>query len=287
MYGLPTTQPSNRAQPLRVGQNGDWPAIVLVFLQLNPSEQSPASLSAESTATVELASPSRWSVIRNGLLDTAAALGVTIAAVVAVLLPQAISRGGGREELSPVVIVGILFLTELAWLYFGFRRLKANRKEGVILNLLEGKMGRGVLSGIALGIALIAFSAVYTISVQKLFHLSSLPNPIRILGDVKGNLLLSFALVLMLAVIAPVCEEFFFRGIIFGSAQAINRAGPGAVLASVLFAFIHTSLVLSPYYIVWSLASCWLLARCRTIMGPIAAHMTVNSVACLGFLLSR
>jgi membrane protease YdiL (CAAX protease family) len=216
-----------------------------------------------------------------------AALGVTIVGAIVIFLSLDIWRSaGGRQPLSPRVMLGLLSLNELSFLYFGFRRLKANRKKGVTPNLLEGNTRRGVLSGIAVGIALIAISVVYSISVQKLFHVA-LPNPLEILGDAKGNLPLSLTFVSIASILAPTCEEFFFRGIIFGSAQAINRSGLGVVVTSLLFAFVHLSLVLSPYYILWSIATCWLFARCRTIIGPVAAHMTVNAAGCLAIVLSR
>ena len=251
---------------------------------MSSSEQSPPSFDAEAIVTAELASLSPWSVIRDAAFDIAAVTGVLIAAGVVIGLFTIWQKTGHRQSVSPLLIVETLALTELSLLFFGFRRLKVNRKKGVTVKLLEGKAWRGVLSGIAVGVALVAVSIIYGIVAQRVFHLSSLPNPIQILREVKGNPLLLLTLVSIISILAPTCEEFFFRANIFGSAQAINRTCLGAVVASVLFAFAHLNLVLSPYYILFSLTTCWLFTRCRTIMGPIAAHMTVNAVACLAVL---
>jgi len=258
--------------------------FVVGFLQLTPSEQSPPSLDAEAIATSKLPSLSSWSVIRDAAFDIAAVTGVLIAAGVVIGLFTILQKNKPGQSLSPLLIVGTLSLTELSLLYFGLRRLRVNGKKGVTLKLLEGNTWRGVLSGISVGIALIIFNVIYEVAIQRVFHLSSLPNPLQILRDVKGNSLLSFTLVLIISILAPTCEELFFRANIFGSAQAINRTWLGALLASVLFAFAHLNLVLTPYYILFSLATCWLFTRSRTIVGPIAAHMAVNAVACLAVL---
>jgi membrane protease YdiL (CAAX protease family) len=252
---------------------------------LSQSEQSPPSISAEAIATINLASLSPWSVIRDPVIDLAAVVGVLIAAGVVIGLLTIWQKTGHSQSISPRLIAGFDSLTELSLLYFGFRRLRVNRRKGVILKLFEGNAWRGVLCGISIGIAMITFSVIYEIAVQKVLHLSSLPNPLQILREVKGNPLLSLALVLTISILAPTCEEFFFRANIFGSAQAINRTWLGAVVASVLFAFAHLNLVLSPYYILFSIATCWLFTRYRTIIAPIAAHMTVNTVACFAVLL--
>jgi membrane protease YdiL (CAAX protease family) len=264
-------------------KRGDCPPSVVAFFQLSQSEQPPPLSGTDSIPAINEAEKSSWSIIRDGVLDVVAALGVTISGAIGMLL----ARGSTRLEqpLSLHSQVGILLLMELSFLYFGFRRLKANRNKNVALKLLDGNTQRGILSGISVGIALIAFGQVYTIAVKKLFPLSALPNPLELLGHMKGDLLLSVVFVLIVSILGPVCEEFLFRASMFGSAQAINRTWLGAVVASVLFAFVHLTLTLSPYLVLVSLTLCWLLARCRTILGPIAAHITINAAGCLAFLL--
>jgi membrane protease YdiL (CAAX protease family) len=83
----------------------------------------------------------------------------------------------------------------------------------------------------------------------------------------------------------PVCEEILFRGAIFGLAHANGQTWTGAITASFLFAISHSSLRMAPYYLVFSAVNCWLLAKTRTLAGPIAAHVTVNLSACIGVLL--
>jgi membrane protease YdiL (CAAX protease family) len=91
-------------------------------------------------------------------------------------------------------------------------------------------------------------------------------------------------LVLLIAGMAPVCEELFFRGVIFGSARAAGLNNVGVALSAVLFASVHVSLLLAPFYLIFAVVMCWLYARTGTLAAPIAAHATLNSVACAALI---
>ncbi len=254
---------------------------------MNPSAQSPPPLDVEALSASKVAAAPAWSLIRDVALDIAGVLGVLVAIGVVIALSVIGRKHLPRQPLSPVLTVAALFLFELAFLYIGLRRLKINRGKGLTVKLFSGNAGRGILSGIFSGAALIICSIIYVVTIQKRLHLPLPPDPLRILRELRGNTLLSLAFVLTVSIVAPICEEVFFRANIFGSARAINRTQLGVAAASMLFAFAHVSLVLSPYYIVFSLTMCWLFTQKRTIVAPIAAHMTVNAVACFAALLLR
>jgi hypothetical protein len=102
----------------------------------------------------------------------------------------------------------------------------------------------------------------------------------------KGSPLRVAVLVFTIAVLAPLCEEFFFRGAIFSSVRSTPKAWAGAIVSSVLFAVAHLNPTMITYYLIFGLTMCWLLSKTRTMAAPIAAHMTVNTVACIAVLLS-
>jgi membrane protease YdiL (CAAX protease family) len=79
-------------------------------------------------------------------------------------------------------------------------------------------------------------------------------------------------------------EELFFRGVIFGSAHAVGLSKMGVALSASLFALVHVSLLLAPFYATFAVVTCWLYARTKTLAAPIAAHMTLNGIACLALL---
>jgi membrane protease YdiL (CAAX protease family) len=109
----------------------------------------------------------------------------------------------------------------------------------------------------------------------------------RTLFSAKGDPVMAAGLVFAIAVLAPLCEEFFFRGAIFSSVRSGQRARAAAIVSSVLFAAAHGNWMMFTYYLVFGFTMCWLLARTRTIATPIAAHMTVNATAAIALLLSN
>jgi hypothetical protein len=106
-----------------------------------------------------------------------------------------------------------------------------------------------------------------------------------LLSGLRDNRSTAVAAFLVVAVIAPVCEEILFRGAIFGFAHANGKTWMGAAVASLLFAAVHLNFRMTPYYLIFSAVNCWLLGRTKTLAGPIAAHITVNSATCLAILL--
>jgi len=68
--------------------------------------------------------------------------------------------------------------------------------------------------------------------------------------------------------------------------RAIGQARAGAAVSAVLFAIVHFSVILAPFYATFALVMCWLLVRTGTLAAPIAAHMTMNGMACVALLLA-
>ena len=85
------------------------------------------------------------------------------------------------------------------------------------------------------------------------------------------------------AVIAPICEEFLFRGFFYIAFKRYLGAIPSAVLTSALFAAFHVNLAAFPSLFV--LALCFTIAFETTgsLLVPITMHALFNG-AQLGFL---
>ncbi len=100
----------------------------------------------------------------------------------------------------------------------------------------------------------------------------------------------------MVVVFAPIVEETFFRGLIFGLIHRKSRVL--AYLASILiFAFLHVyepllmgqplteALVSLLSYLPIGFAACWVFERCRSLWGAIVLHALSNGIAFAGILL--
>lgn len=96
--------------------------------------------------------------------------------------------------------------------------------------------------------------------------------------------------VVVLAIVAPVCEELFFRGAVFSSlaAGAIGRrASAGYVLvtsSAVIFGAAHLIPAAFPALAVVGLGLGYLRLRTRSVVPGMALHMLFNSIAVIAAL---
>ena len=236
--------------------------------------------------------PGARSVVRDAALDLLAALG-TMAALGFALVAAAVITGfwdfGNlqREMLSLPGIVLMLLSVQAPLALYGWRRLRRRRAQGrPAPALFAGDSARAIPRGIAAGFLLSLVSGLYSFAIQKVLGEDAIPQQLEFLEQLRDDRGALVMLALIIAGVAPVCEEFFFRGVIFGSARAIGQARAGAAVSAVLFAIVHFSVILAPFYATFALVMCWLLVRTGTLAAPIAAHMTMNGMACVALLLA-
>jgi hypothetical protein len=86
-------------------------------------------------------------------------------------------------------------------------------------------------------------------------------------------------------VVAPVGEEFFFRGVLFRSIRDRHGFWLGALASGVLFGLIHyipgplhDSLLLMSVMVFTGIGFAYIYERRGSIVAPIAAHMTFNVI---------
>ena len=79
-------------------------------------------------------------------------------------------------------------------------------------------------------------------------------------------------------VIAPLAEEFFFRGLLFSAAKKMGWPKCGWLGASLLFAGIHGSAPVFLPLFVFALVLTWLYQKTEGLLAPIAAHAAFNAV---------
>lgn len=79
-------------------------------------------------------------------------------------------------------------------------------------------------------------------------------------------------------VIAPVAEEFVFRGILYSTAKKLGWPTFGWVGASLLFAIVHFNAPIFLPLLVLALALTWLYEKTEGLFAPIMAHSLFNAV---------
>jgi membrane protease YdiL (CAAX protease family) len=134
--------------------------------------------------------------------------------------------------------------------------------------------------GRSIGMALAALGVFYAFSVM--YGVIFRPeNPQTLVEDVGANesapLLVTGAL--MVIVIAPICEEVFFRGFLFRILRVRMSFWLAAVIDGVVFGLVHGSLVIVPVLAVLGVVLCWVYERTGSLVPAIAIHAFNNTLA--------
>lgn len=170
------------------------------------------------------------------------------------------------------ISAAIVFTVFLPYLHCHYYRLAENLKR-CILALLIG------------------FAIEYALSIPTALLLMALednamnPNNEAIMSMIAD----SSAIQGLTIFIAPVVEEVFFRGVIFGSIQRRSRAA-AYIVSAALFSLMHVwqyalaygdpgLLIYAIQYIPMSIALAWSYDRSRCIWTPIFFHMISNALS--------
>lgn len=233
-------------------------------------------------------------IVRDGILGFIVAVALTLSLVV-VIIVAAILSGQMKMETSqtfsppPVIWVVLLIGNQIPFLGVAlFLRWRYKSTGRILPALFEGPYVSAILIGIVSGLAMAGFGIVHALIATALFGKAStdaMEDLMRTLLAAAGDPLILSGLVLSIAVLAPFCEELFFRGAIFSTARSAENARAAAIVSSVLFAVAHVNPMMFTYYLVFGFTMCWLASKTRTIAAPIAAHITVNATATIAMLL--
>jgi membrane protease YdiL (CAAX protease family) len=79
--------------------------------------------------------------------------------------------------------------------------------------------------------------------------------------------------------VAPVCEELFFRGVLFRVLRQRTSFWLAAIVDGVLFGLVHGSLVILPVLAVLGIMFCYVYERTGSLFPTIALHALNNTVA--------
>lgn len=141
------------------------------------------------------------------------------------------------------------------------------RRPGLRITLLAFLIGAG----------LYPFSARIAALTHYLLGYSGIAAPDDIIPRSLGMGLFA---VLAYAVLAPLCEEFLFRGVIQPVYERRSRA-LGVLLVGALFIVFHLSLLQGVSIVLLTLALGWVNARTRSLPASIATHVGANLPAAL------
>jgi membrane protease YdiL (CAAX protease family) len=95
--------------------------------------------------------------------------------------------------------------------------------------------------------------------------------------------------VLTVCLVAPVCEELFFRGALYGWMRGRMPAFAAIPASAIVFAGAHVIVALMPTLFVFGLGTAWIRERTGSTLNSFAMHATQNTFAVVAtyVLLSR
>ena len=196
------------------------------------------------------------------------------------------SEGEAREVVGSDLVEGALFFGLLVCAIGGFlqwRKLSPIELFGFLRLPFFRAVGKG------LGYLLLAYPMILLASFAMVQLLGEDARPQEVLeffrnALIESNLRDLFLATLTSVVVAPICEEFLFRGYIYGTLRRFLGPGVAIGLSSLLFAAIHVNLLALP--ILFLLAVCLALAYEATgsIVVPMVMHLGFNSVTLISTL---
>ena len=130
-----------------------------------------------------------------------------------------------------------------------------------------------------IGLAMLAYY-VFTITYSLLLVEPKQEDVARDLGLDTGPLA-AIAVIGLIAIAAPIAEELFFRGMVFGGLRRRLASVPAAAISGVLFGLVHapTGLAAVPPLAAFGFVLALLYERTRSLGPGIVAHVINNSLA--------
>jgi membrane protease YdiL (CAAX protease family) len=237
-------------------------------MQPVPQTSPPAAFDpAPATAWAPLYAP----------LALIAGFGASVFAGAFVALIAALTGSSLAHPPSSVELISTLFQDVLLVASAVFFAARVGRPRPAQFGLRATRVARAA-GFLALGyVAFLIFSSIW----ESLLHLDDKEHVVQQLGANDGALAL-VAVVALTCVVAPICEEFFFRGFFF--AALFNWRGPwtAAVLTGAVFGAIHAGSAPAGDLVplgFFGFALCVIRWRTGSLYPCIALHALNNCVA--------
>jgi len=198
------------------------------------------------------------------------------------------TAGAWATIVADIVITGVL----LVWLVTWHKRWRES------VGLSEpGKRLRNWLWGYGFGLVLYPVVALGVGVILTLLFQAVSGHQVRSPDQVASHLSASgiVAVVLLSLVVAPISEEFFFRGILFRSLRDRYGFWVGAFGSALAFGLVHyvpnvplrDALLLQTTMVFTGIGLAWIYERRGTLIADIGAHMAFNTIGIVLILLLK
>jgi membrane protease YdiL (CAAX protease family) len=217
------------------------------------------------------------------------AAGFAAYPVLKVLGDTSVNGAVGQTEilatiLADVVIVGVLVF----WLARWHREWRA----AMVLPPAPERIWRHLLYGAIAGLILVPAVGLVSGAIEVIFR-EAVGHQVSVPEQVAPGLspLASGFLVVLAVALAPLSEEFFFRGVLFRTVRDRHGFWPAALASAIPFGLVHyvpspaiDALVLQLTMVGTGIGLAWIYERRGTVLASMAAHMAFNVVGLVTIL---
>ena len=204
------------------------------------------------------------------------AFAVVFGGIVAAIITAV--AGGDLDDAPPGALITSTFLQDIGFVAVPlFFAAMIARPKPWQFGLRRTRLWPAVGAVVVTYVAFIVFSAAFV----TLFGIEAEDDLPQELGVEDSDVALVFS-ALLICVMAPVAEEFLFRGFMFPALQRWKGTWPAALIVGSLFGLIHvlgSPLGFIPLLAFFGIALCLLYARTKSLYPCIALHALNNTVA--------
>jgi hypothetical protein len=204
------------------------------------------------------------------------AFAVVVGGLVAAAITAA--AGGELDDAPPGALISSTFLQDVGFIAVPiFFAAMVARPRPWQFGLRRTRLWPAAGWVAATYLAFLVFSAVF-VTVFGVDAEEDLPQDL----GVEDSDVALVASALLICVMAPVAEEFLFRGFMFPALRRWRGTWPAAIIVGSLFGLIHVAgspIEFIPLLMFFGIALCLLYARTKSLYPCIALHALNNSVA--------
>jgi membrane protease YdiL (CAAX protease family) len=230
--------------------------------------------------------PARPAWPRVSFLDVILAAAVAAAIILVVLLGTMVwqSVHAPEPDRAGRAVLGLLLLEPaaiFAGLYFViiWRRRATWRELG-----LRAIAPRRVLAAAGAAVLSLMASGIITQFTDRFYETSMIEDYARVLAPEGAGLGRALALFAMIGILVPAAEELLFRGLLYGWLRGRWGVAVSSVVSAGLFALAHANLRMGLQIFVIGIVLAVLYERSRTVLAPIVAHATINTLSILAIV---
>ena len=219
--------------------------------------------------------------------------------IIGTQLLSSASTTSSQRRLSPAEdIIGAVFaffvtgVVELAFViapayYALIRRAPGiSPRQGIAaLGLRSTRLGPAIVATVVGFVVIIGCNILYSLLIQ-VFNLPLRTNSDALLQQAKYAPISTIALLAGAVLIAPICEEIFFRGFLFGGLLHRMSFWPAALLSAFLFGLAHGDVGSFAVLFVFGVVLAFVRWRTGSIWPGIVIHAANNATAGLAIILA-